>query len=103
MEDWRTFLYSDLKTCEIDPTAVHASDLTLLVKRAKTLNLFAFGVDIFDNKCIYIDTFIPESEEKFWYEEKAEEFLKTYPNHYFAFTFSPGGGAEFILGEGDGT
>ncbi len=68
--------------------AVHSSDLPILVKRARTLGLSAFGVDVFDRRGRHVDTFIPlEGELDDWYEEWVEEFVKKYPTHYFAFSF----------------
>ena len=70
--------------------AVHTSDLPILVKRARTLELSAFGVDVFDKIGRHVDTFVPlEGELEDWYEEWMEELIRKYPDHYFAFSFVP--------------
>ncbi len=82
------FLLGDLRRKMRD--AVHTSDLPLLVKRARTLGLSAFGVDIFDSEGRYVDTFVPvEGKLEYWYERWMEELMRRYPNHYFAFSFVP--------------
>jgi len=81
------FLYEGLRK---RGKAVHSDDLLVLVKRARTLGLYAFGVDIFDEKGRLIDTFVPlKSNTPFWYEELAEEFVRRYKDCYFSFSFVP--------------
>ncbi|RLJ70708.1 hypothetical protein BCF55_0989 [Hydrogenivirga caldilitoris] len=69
--------------------SVHSEDLLVLVKRARTLEFGAFGVDIFDRRGRYLDTFIPQDTCPFWYEELAEEFVRKYRDCYFSFSFVP--------------
>ena len=83
------FLYGDLRR---RGSAVHTSDLFILVKRARTLGLFSYGVDIFDSRGYYVSTYIPtEGEFEKWYEEEAQDLAREYPDHYFDFSFSTQG------------
>ena len=83
------FLYGDLKRFG---SAVHTSDLFILVKRARTLGLYAYGVDIFDSEGNYLDTYIPvEGRFDTWYEEELWDLAERFPDHYFEFSFGTKG------------
>ncbi len=85
----KEFLYGDLKR---RGSAVHTSDLFILVKRARTLGLCSYGVDIFNGEGYYVSTYIPTAGEfGEWYEEEAQSLAEEYPDHYFDFSFTTQG------------